>query len=189
MFLESILFFKNWKIQKQCCPVLATQSRVSQVTCHSRELADQFRRLVREWKVQSWGVHRDFRGSTRDSLVSETSSRGKHLEIFSKLLAWSVLAGVSSDYLATYLSHEKRVFCTMRAVFKIFFSFLSNFLWLFIVFSIWNFSNTLCYPLPTPLLLHFFSKSSRKGMGLLFLTSYFMVWVLFSCLLCWHCIL
>ena len=121
--------FKNY-----FCSVLVTQSWVSQVACHSRELAGQFWRLVCEWKVQSRGLLRYFRGSARDSLASETSSRKKHLENFSKLLAWSVLAGVSGDYLATYLSREKRVFCTMRTVFKIFFNFPSNFLWLFIFF-------------------------------------------------------
>ena len=77
-------------------------------------------RLVREWKVQSWGVHRDFHGSARGSLASKFSSHEKHLENFSKLLVWSVLAGVTGDYLATFLSHEKRVFCIVRAVFKIF---------------------------------------------------------------------
>ena len=118
--------------KKQFCPVLATQSRVSQVACHNRKLAGQFWWLVREWKVQSRREHRDFRGSTRDSFVSETSSREKHLENFSKLLSWSVLVGGSGDYLVTYLSHEKRVFCIVKAVFKIFFSFPSNFLWLFI---------------------------------------------------------
>ena len=121
---------KNFK--KHFCPVLATQSRLSQVACHSCELAGQFWRLVREWKVQSQGVHRDFRGSSRDSLASETSSRKKHLENFSKLLSWSVLASGSGDYLAIYLSHEKCMLCIVRAVFKIFFSFPSNFLWLFI---------------------------------------------------------
>ena len=70
------------------CPVLATQSRVSQVTCHSRELACQFWRLVRKWKVQSWGLHRDFRGSARDSLAGRPSSRKKHLENFSKFCLW-----------------------------------------------------------------------------------------------------
>ena len=118
--------------KKQFCPVLATQSWVSQVACHSHKLAGQFWQLVREWKVQSRREHRDFRDSTRDSLVSETSSHKKHSENFSKLLTLSVLAGGSGDYLTTYLSHEKRVFCIVRAVFKIFFSFPSNFLWLFI---------------------------------------------------------
>ena len=108
---------KNWKFQKQCCPVLATQLRVSQVACHNRELAGQFWWLVREWKVQSRGVYRDFCGSARDSLASETSSREKHLENFSNLLAWSVLAGDFGDFLATYLSCKKRMFCTIRAVF------------------------------------------------------------------------
>ena len=124
---------QNTKIfKKHFCPVLATQSRVSQVACHSRKLAGQFWRLVHEWKVQSRGIHRDFCDLARDSLASETSSREKHLENFSKLLSWSVLVGGSGDYLVTYLSREKRVFCTVRAVFKFFFSFPSNFLWLFI---------------------------------------------------------
>ena len=39
-------------------------------------------------------------------------------QTFSKLLAWSVLAGETSDFLATYLSCEKCVFCTVRAIFK-----------------------------------------------------------------------
>ena len=123
---------KNWNFKNHFCPILATQSRVSQVAHHSRELTGQFWQLVCEWKVQSWGVHRDFRGSARGFVASKTSSREKHLEKFSKLLSWSVLAGGSDDFLATYLSREKRVFCIMRAVFKIFFSFPSNFLWLFI---------------------------------------------------------
>ena len=105
------------------CPILATQSRVSQVACHSCEIAGLFWRPVCKWKVQSRGIYRDFRGSARDSLTSETSSGEKHLEKFSKLLTWSVLVGVFGDYLATYLSREKRVFCIVRAVFKIFFSF------------------------------------------------------------------
>ena len=73
--------------KKHFCPVLATQSRVSQVACHSHELTGQFCQLVPKWKVQSRGVHRDFRGSARDSLASKTSSREKHLENFSKLLS------------------------------------------------------------------------------------------------------
>ena len=89
--------------------------------------------------------------------------------------------GVSSNYLVTYLSLEKRVFCTVRAVFKIFFSFPSNFMWLFTFSLNCSYPNTSCHSLRTPLLLHFFSKSSRKGMGLLFLTSYVLFWVFFSC--------
>ena len=83
MFLESILF-KNLKISKtQFCPVLATQSRVSQVASLSRIFAGHFWRLVREWKVQSRSLLRDFRGSARNSLAGRPSSREKHLEIFS----------------------------------------------------------------------------------------------------------
>ena len=50
---EYFVFTKTENFKKQCCPILATQSRVKQVACHSRELASQFWRLVREWKVQS----------------------------------------------------------------------------------------------------------------------------------------
>ena len=64
------------------CPVLATQSRVSQVARHRRELTGQFWRLVCEWKVQSRGVHRDFRDSTHGSLTSKTSSHEKHRKFF-----------------------------------------------------------------------------------------------------------
>ena len=42
-------------------------------------------RLVREWKVQSREVHKDFRGSDHDSLASGTSGRKIHLENFSKV--------------------------------------------------------------------------------------------------------
>ena len=41
-----------------------------------------FWRLVREWKVQSRGLHRDFLDLARDSLASETSSRENHLVNF-----------------------------------------------------------------------------------------------------------
>ena len=42
-------------------------------------------RLVRGWKVQLRGVHRDFCGSVRDSLASGTSSFNILLEIFFKV--------------------------------------------------------------------------------------------------------
>ena len=65
-----------------------TQSRVIQVACYSHELACCFWRLVHEWKVQSRGVHKDFHGSARDSLVGRPSSREKHLENFSQFCLW-----------------------------------------------------------------------------------------------------
>ena len=97
VFGKYFVFTKTEKFQKQYCPILATQSWVIQVTCYSRELAGRFWRLVRKWKVLSWGVHRDFRGSAHDSLVSETSSRKKHLAIFSKSLGLKFLVGDPSD--------------------------------------------------------------------------------------------
>ena len=84
VFGKYFVFTKTEKFQKQYCPILATQSWVIQVTCYSRELAGWFWRLVHEWKVQSRGVHRDFHGSARDSLASETSSHEKHLANFFK---------------------------------------------------------------------------------------------------------
>ena len=117
MFLESILF-KNLKISKtQFCPVLATQSRVSQVVGLSRFFAGYFWRLVREWKVQSRGLLKDFRGSARDSLAGRPSSREKHLENFFKFLSLSVLAAWTGDFVATHSSREKRVFGKNRGNF------------------------------------------------------------------------
>ena len=72
---------------------MATQLRVIQVACHSHELAGRFWRLVREWKVQSRGVHRDFRSSARESLASETSSREKHLANFFKSFGFKCFGG------------------------------------------------------------------------------------------------
>ena len=47
-----------------------------------------FWRLVHEWRVQSRGVHKDFCGSARDSLVGRPSSLEKHLENFSQFCLW-----------------------------------------------------------------------------------------------------
>ena len=73
--------------------------------------------LIRRWKVQLLGVHRDFCGSDRDSLVSGTSSREKHLENFSKIFLSSVLVASLGDFLATWLSHEKCVFSVLWSIF------------------------------------------------------------------------
>ena len=109
-FWKVFCFYKNWKFKKQCCPILATQLRVRQVVCHSRDLAAQFWWLVRKWKVQSWGVQREFRGSAHNSLAGRPSSHEKHLEIFFVNLILSVLAACPDSWLATYLSHENHVF-------------------------------------------------------------------------------
>ena len=109
-FWKVFCFYKNWKFQKQCCPVLATQSRVKQVACHNHELAGQFWWHVHKWKVQSRGVHREFRGSARNSLAGRPSSREKHLENFFIILTFSVLAACPSDLLATHPSRKKHVF-------------------------------------------------------------------------------
>ena len=117
VFGKYFVFTKTEKFQKQCCPVLVTQSWVIQVTCYSRKLAGWFWRLVREWKVQSWRVHRDFRCSDRDSLASRPSSCEKHLENFFTILTLSVLVACLGDLLATCFSCEKCMFCVSKTVF------------------------------------------------------------------------
>ena len=83
------------KISKiQFCPVLAVQSRVCQVACLSRVFAGNFWQLVREWKVQSRGLLRDFRGSARDSLAGRPSSREKHLEKFFQIFVLECFGGL-----------------------------------------------------------------------------------------------
>ena len=109
---------KIWKFSKiHFCPILATQLRVSQIVSLSSVFAGQFWQLVHEWKVQSWGLLRDFRGSARDSLSGRPSSREKHLEKFFKLLSLSVLAAWPGDLVATHFSHEKHVFGKNRGSF------------------------------------------------------------------------
>ena len=113
-----VFCLKNLKISKiHFCPVLATQSRVSQVASLSRVFAGHFWRLVREWKVQSRGLLRDFRGLARDSLTGRPSSHEKHLENFFKLLSLSVLAAWTGIFVATHFSREKRVFGKNRGSF------------------------------------------------------------------------
>ena len=106
VFGKYFVFTKTKKFQKQCCPILATQSRVIQVACYSRKLACWFWRLVREWKVQSWEVHRDF----RNSFTGRPSSHEKHLEIVFTILSLSVSAACPGDLLTTHPSREKHVF-------------------------------------------------------------------------------
>ena len=123
VFGKYFVFTKTEKFQKQCCPVLVTQSWVIQVACYSREFACWFWRLVHKWKVQSRGVHRDFRGSARDSLTGRPSIREKHLENFSQFWLW-VFWRLA---LATCFSRKKRVFCISKTIFKTIFSFPSIF--------------------------------------------------------------
>ena len=83
--------------------------------------------LVRRWKVQSRGVHRDFRGSVRDSFTSGTSSRKKNIEIFLESFLSSVLVAGPGDLHAIWFSRENRVFCTKWVNFWTFSVFPSNF--------------------------------------------------------------
>ena len=92
MFLESILFEKSEIFKNPVLPCFGgSVAGMSSREPQSR-LRGSFWQLVREWKVQSRGLHRDFRGSARDSLAGRPSSREKHLEKFFKFLSSSVLA-------------------------------------------------------------------------------------------------
>ena len=107
VFGKYFVFTKTEKFEKQCCPILATQSQVIQVAYYSRELAGWVWWLVRKWKV-SRGVHRDFRGSARDSLVSETSSCEKHLANFFKFFGLKCFGGWLS-WLTGNLSQSQKM--------------------------------------------------------------------------------
>ena len=109
-FWKVLYFYKNWKISKTVLPCFDDLG----MGHPSRMLQPRARvliwRLVREWKVQSRGVHRDFHGLARNSLASRPSSREKHLENFFTILSLSVLAARLGDLLATRPSREKRMF-------------------------------------------------------------------------------
>ena len=85
VFGKYFVFTKTEKFQKQCCPVW---------------------RLVHKWEVQLRGVHKDFRGSARDSLTSETSSREKHFANFFKSFGLKCFGECSGDL---YQSRKTRV--------------------------------------------------------------------------------
>ena len=187
VFGKYFVLTKTENFKKHCCPILATQSRVRQVACHNRELAVSFGDLFVSGRSSREGYTKIFVAQLMTPSWVRLPVAKNTQQIFSKLLAWSVLAGDIGDFLATYLSREKHVFCTVRAVFKTFFSFPLNFLWLFTFSVNWNYPNTPCHSLQTPFLLHFFSNLQEKGMDLLFLTSHFMFWVLFSCFMSCHC--
>ena len=190
-FGKYFVFTKTEKFQKQCCPVLTTQSRVIQVACYSRELACWFWQLVCEWKVQSRGVHRDFCGSARDSLVGRPSSHEKHLNIFFTILSLSALATCPSDLLATHPSREKRVFCISKTVFKTFSIFPSNFCDCSLSSSFLSQLNLTQTLRVTHLNLHFCIIPSpifkKKGVGFLYLTRFLHVLRIIFFLLGCHC--
>ena len=117
VFGKYFIFTKTENFQKHCCPVLTTQSRVIQIPCYSRELACWFWRLVREWKVQSQRVHRDFRGLARNFLAGRPSSCEKHLEIFFTILTLNVLAACLGDL---FQSWKTRVLRFKDSFFKFF---------------------------------------------------------------------
>ena len=143
---------KIWKFQKTLfCPVLATQSRVGQVASLSCVFVGHFWRLVREWKVQSRSLLRDFRGSARDSLAGRPSSREKHLEKFFQMFFLECFGS-----LIWRLVSVAKIACfgITGAVFKLF-VFPSIFLWLFIVFLICSYLFTPCLHFRSPLFASF----------------------------------
>ena len=92
VFGKYFVLSKTENFKKQYCPVLATQSRVSQVACHNCELTGKFWRLVREWKVQSRGVHRFSRLSSQLPREWDFQSR-KTLSKFFKTFGLTCFGG------------------------------------------------------------------------------------------------
>ena len=159
---------------------MATQLRVIQVACYSRELAGRFWWLVSKWKVQSQVVHRDFHGSARNSLASETSSREKHLANFFKsfgLKCFGVCPGDLSQ------SRKMRVLCFEDSFLKTFSIFPSNFCDCSLSSPFLSLKHSVSHFKKHSFLHHFFSNLQEKGMGFLYLTSFFMFWGCFS----WFC--
>ena len=115
-------------------------------------------------------VHRDFRGSARNSLASRPSSHEKHLENFFTIFSLNVLTTCPGNLLATHPNREKRVFGKKWVNLKK--KTFSVFPWTFYDYSLSlsteTHPNTPCHSLQTPFLHLFTSKSSRKRYGFLF---------------------
>ena len=99
-------------------------------------------------------------------------------------MSLSVLAASPGDLLATHFSREKRVFCISKTVFKFFQLFPLIFV---TIHYLLHFSLNWNWPKPSSNFISasFLLESSRKGMGFLYLTSFSMFWVCFSCFYEW----
>ena len=110
MFLESILFLQkltNFKNSVALFWRLSRESSKSHATAASSRVV--FGNLFVSERSSSKGVHRDFRGSARNSLASETSSREKHLANFFKSFGLKCFGGCPGDLLATCIRDRKSV--------------------------------------------------------------------------------
>ena len=140
--------------------------------------AGHFWWLVREWKVQSRGSLRDFRGSARDSFAGRPSSREKHLEKFSNFrpgLFWRL-------DLATFwrLVSIAKIACFGHTGAVLNFCFFpSIFLWLFIVFLICSYPSHRVSIFDLHCLPLFRSKSSTNRYDISVLHSILLVVMVF----------
>ena len=181
MFLESILFLqklKNFKNSVSLFWRLSHGSSKSHAIIASSRVG--FGNLFVSERSSSKGVHRDFRGSARNSLASETSSREKHLANFFKSFGLKCFGGCPGDLLATCISREKRVFCVSKTVFKTFLVFPSNICDCSLSSPFLSLKHSMSHFKNHSFLHHFFSNLQEKGMGFLCLTSFFMFLVCFS---------
>ena len=96
-------------------------------------------------------------------------------QIFSKLLAWSVLVDETGDFLMTYLNREKHMFGKSWSVLKRCSVFPRTFYDYSLSLSTETNPNTSCHSLQTPFLHHLNSKSSRKRYGFSLSHSIFLV--------------
>ena len=177
MFFESILFLQKLKISKTVLPCFS-DSVAGQTSCmsQSRSRGSVLATCSRVEGPITRGTQKFSRLSSQLPREWDFQSRKTLSKFFSKLLTWSVLAGETGDFLATYLSREKRVFCTVKAVFKTFSVFPRTFYDYSLSLSIETNPSTPCHPLQTPFLHHLNSKSSRKRYGFSLSHLIFLFW-------------
>ena len=181
MFLESILFLQKLKkFQKQCCPILVTQSQVIQVACYSRKLACWFWWLIHEWRVQSRGVHRDFRSSAHDSLAGRPSSCENHLENFSQFCLWVFWQLDLATCWQLTLVMKNVCLAKIGSVFKPFQFSLKLFYDYSLSLSTESHLYTPCHSTNSIVALVHLQIFKKKGMSSYSLTSYLLFWASFS---------
>ena len=108
MFLESILFLQKLKIFKNSVALFwrlirgssksqasVASSRVNFGDLFASERSNCERSEEHTSELQSRGLHRDFHGSARDSLIGRTSSREKHLENFFHNFVFECFGGLT----------------------------------------------------------------------------------------------
>ena len=110
----------------------------------------------------------------RDFLVGGTSSLEKHLDKIFKFCLRGFLATWSGDLFMTHFSRDNHMFCTLRIILKKNFSVFPRSFWLFIILSVHLSHKLTVFLSKNPPFSSSLLQTSRKGMGFLFFSNYFM---------------